>query len=202
MDVQLRPVGANSVLVVLGIKFGSFSGYGSGIVRIHRQRENLLRTLEAEFVDQLLRHHFGLEVGGMGVMDKVNQRHQICHRPGFGRQTGKLQLQRVVSGVAVDIAVDAIHVVLEKSARSGIQFGRMAVTIAADAQHPHADVAGQGISAKGGSQLAPPGGAEKFHLHQPVLRGDKALRANQIRSVGRINVGNTQFITQHGDGSS
>jgi hypothetical protein len=80
----------------------------------------------------------------------------------------------------------------------------MAVAIAADAQHPHANITQQSIWTEGGRQLATPSGTEQFHLHQPVLRCNETLSANQIRRVGRENVGNTQIIAQdrHGSGQA
>ena len=137
-------------------------------IGVQRQREDLLRLLQSQLVDELLRHHFGLEVGGMGVVHEMDQGHQVGHAPGARHQTGCLEFDRVLHGVLGNVGVDTVDVVLEELARGGVQLQGVAIAIAPQAQHTHADVAGQRVGAEGGRQFAAPGGAEQLHLHQPV----------------------------------
>ena len=44
-----------------------------------------------------------------------------------------------------------------------------------------------------------PGGAEQLQLQQPVLGGDETLRTQEVRRVGREDVGDAQVVAQHGD---
>ena len=135
----------------------------------------------------------------MRVVDEVHQRHQVGHAPGPGHQAGGLQLDRMVGRVVLDIGVHAVDIALEEGARGGVELQRVAVAIAPQAQHAHADVAGQRIGAEGGRQFTAPGGAKQLHLHQPVLRRDEALGAQQVGRVGREDVGNAEFVAQHLD---
>ena len=168
-------------------------------VRVHRQRHDLLGARQTNLVDQLLAHDLGLEVGGVGVVDEMDQGHQIGHAPGAGFQARHLELDRVVAALVVDIGVHAIDIGLQEGARSGVELERMAVAVATHAQHPHPHIAGQRVGAEGGRQFAAPGGPEQLHLHQPVLGRHETLRAQQVGRVGGEDVGHAQFVAQHLD---
>ena len=135
----------------------------------------------------------------MGVVDEMHQRHQVGHAPGTGLQAGCFQFDRMVPRVVLDIGIHPIRVTLKVGARGRVQLERVAVAVAAHAQHPHADVAGQRVGAEGGGQLATPRGPEQFHLQEPVLCGDEALGLQQVRRVGGRDVGHAQLVADHFD---
>ena len=135
----------------------------------------------------------------MGVVDVVHQCHQVRHLPRRGHQPGQLQLERVISRVVGNVGIHAVHISLQPRPRGIGQLLGVGLAIALHTQHAHADVAGQGIGAKGGGQLTPPGGTEQLHLHQPVLRGHETLCTDEVGRVLRKDVGHTQLVAQHLD---
>jgi hypothetical protein len=163
--------------------------------------------IEVEELRGLLRSHqshrlcmleFAESVAGHGKRGHAIE--AVFGTPGVGRESGELEFDGQAGAAgrrqAGGVAVDAIG----ESGQDRQRVGRIALILSfhvtAIAQKTGIDIARQESRSEDFGQPSLSGALPKFHLKQPILRGDEALGKKEIVLILRINMGNAPAVAQ------
>jgi hypothetical protein len=149
--------------------------------------DDFAAELVGEAVGEVLEHGDGDEDG-------------VAWRPGIGGEVEQAELEREVVALVGDGGVDSAGVKIEVMKLGWVKNCNSSISGCAELEDSLGAVGGDEAGAEDFGECAGGVSAKGFHLPEAVLRGDEALRDDEVVDGGGVDVGDAVTIALDGDG--